>query len=163
MEALQGTTVPLRVEAQGGQARTLDVKVPAGIPDGGTLRLRGQGGPGQPPGDILLTVRTKPHPRLSREGQDLHLLLPVTALEAYRGGPIDVPTPWGAVVLKLPPGSQNRQTLRLKGKGVQSKTKGSGDLLVTLDVRLPPKGDKKLLAALERLQEETDVRGELQF
>src|SRR5688572_15288969 len=131
-DMLRGSVVPLRIESQAGGARALDVKVPAGIADGGKLRLRGQGGGGDPPGDILLTVKVAPHPRLKRDGSNLQLSLPVTALEAYRGGPIDVPTPAGGkVTVKLKPGSQNGQTLRLKGKGIAPAGQEPGDLLIT--------------------------------
>jgi curved DNA-binding protein len=163
MDMLRGKVVPLRIESESGTGRTLDVKVPAGIPDGGKLRMRGQGGQGEPSGDILLTVKVAPHPRLKREGQNLLLNLPVTALEAYRGGPVDVPTVGGTVTLKLKPGSQNGQTLRLKGKGIASPGQEPGDLLVTLDVRLPPAGDAELLAALERLQADADPRADLEL
>jgi DnaJ-class molecular chaperone len=163
-DMLRGSVVPLRIESQAGGARTLDVKVPAGIADGGKLRLRGQGGGGDPPGDILLTVKVAPHPRLKRDGANLQLILPVTALEAYRGGPIDVPTPGGkAITLKLKPGSQNGQTLRLKGKGIAPAGQEPGDLLVTLDVRLPAAGDDRLLAELERLQSAEDPRSDLEL
>ena len=163
-DMLRGSVVPLRIESQSGGARTLDVKVPAGIADGGKLRLRGQGGGGEPAGDILLTVRVSPHPRLKRDGLHLALTVPVTALEAYRGGPIDVPTPSGkAVTLKLKPGSQNGQTLRLKGKGIAPSGQEPGDLLITLDVRLPAPGDDKLLAELERLQADEDPRADLEL
>lgn len=161
VDALMGVTVPLRVEGREGRSRVLDVKVPEGMPDGGTLRLRGQGGPGNPPGDILLTVRVLPSRTITREGRNLHMTLPVTALEAYRGGPVDVPTPWGTVTLKLPAGSQNGQTLRLRGKGVHSSSKDAGDLLVTLDVRMPAGGDEELIRVLERLQGLQEVRAGL--
>jgi len=164
LDALQGTTVPLRVESQDGSFRTLDVKVPAGTADGTKLRIRGQGGAGDPPGDVLLTVRVTPHPRLTRDGNDLRMSLPVTALEAYRGGPIDVPTPGGVVSIKLPPGSQNGQILRLRGKGVQLPHKPPGDLFVTLEVRMPTRaGHEKLLEALTELQGREDPRAELVF
>lgn len=163
MDMLRGKVVPLRIESESGTGRTLDVKVPAGIPDGGKLRMRGQGGQGDPAGDILLTVKVAPHPRLKRDGSHLLLSLPVTALEAYRGGPVDVPTVGGTVTLKLKPGSQNGQTLRLKGKGIASPGQEPGDLLVTLDVRLPAPGDPELLAALERLQADTDPRADLEL
>jgi DnaJ-class molecular chaperone len=163
MDMLRGKVVPLRIESESGTGRTLDVKVPAGIPDGGKLRMRGQGGQGDPAGDILLTVKVAPHPRLKRDGPHLLLSLPVTALEAYRGGPVDVPTVGGTVTLKLKPGSQNGQTLRLKGKGIASPGQEPGDLLVTLDVRLPAPGDPELLAALERLQADTDPRADLEL
>jgi len=162
MDMLRGKVVPLRIESESGTGRTLDVKVPPGIVDGGKLRMRGQGGQGEPAGDILLTVRVSSHPRLKREGQNLLLALPVTALEAYRGGPVDVPTPGGAVTLKLKPGSQNGQTLRLKGKGIPGAAE-PGDLLITLDVRLPAPGDEALLEALEKLQADQDPRADLEL
>jgi curved DNA-binding protein len=159
LDALSGVTVPLRIDSpEEGKSRTLDVKVPQGMPDGGKLRLRGQGGPGHPAGDIILTVNVRSHPRLRREGSNLRMDLPVTALEAYRGGPVDVPTPWGTLTLKLKPGSQNGQTLRLRGKGVKQSGKDPGDLLVTLDVRMPDAGDDALLEALTRLQDHANVR-----
>ena len=160
-EALLGTTVPLRVSAADQSARTLDVRIPAGIADGGKLRLRGQGGAGQPAGDILLTVNVQNGRYLSREGDDLRLRLPVSALEAYRGGKVDVPTPWGELSIKLPPGSQSGQTLRLREKGVRVKDKALGDLLVTLEVKLPAAGDEELLRVLERLQGQADPRSEV--
>lgn len=159
LDALEGVTVPLRVESQSGGARTLDVKVPQGIADGGKLRLRGQGGEGSPRGDILLQVRVKSHPKWRREGDNLRLTaLPVSALEAYRGGAVDVPSPWGTLTVKLKPGSQSGQTLRLRGQGVRRSGKSAGDLLVTLEVRLPPPGDDELTGVLERLQGGVNVR-----
>jgi curved DNA-binding protein len=163
LDALHGVTVPLRIESQDGDARTLDVKVPQGMADGGKLRLRGQGGAGTPAGDILLTVRVKPHARLTRDGANLRMSLPVTALEAYRGGPIDVRTPWGMITVKLPPGSQNGQTLRLRGRGVRQPDGSAGDMLVTLDVRMPEPGDERLLEVLTDLQASVDPRTEIDF
>ncbi|HET6581995.1 MAG TPA: DnaJ C-terminal domain-containing protein [Nannocystaceae bacterium] len=163
LDALHGVTVPLRIESEGSESRTLDVKVPQGMQDGAKLRLRGQGGPGTPPGDILLTVRLKPHPRLVREGNDLRMSVPITAFEAYRGGPIDVRTPWGTVTLKIPAGSQNGQVLRLRNHGVRVPGKPGGDLLATLDVRMPPAGDQKLLDALADLQAGQDPRANQGF
>lgn len=159
MDSLLGVTVPLRVESN-GQSRTLDVRVPQGMQHGGKLRLRGQGGSGEPPGDIILTVNVLPGKSLQRDGDTLRMKLPVTALEAYRGGPVDVPTPWGPVTMKLPAGTQNGQTLRLRDKGVHVRDKPKGDLLVTIDVRMPEAGDAALLEALERLQGEAEVRRE---
>ncbi len=161
-DALRGTTVPLRIEAQEGGVSTIDVKVPAGMPNGGKLRVRGKGGAGNPPGDIILTVKVGTHKLLERDGSNLRLRLPVTALEAYRGGPIDVPTPWGVVTVKLPPGSQSGQTMRLRGRGVRpAGNKPAGDLLVTLDVRMPDKGDDRLLELLTELQGGVDPRATL--
>lgn len=158
LDAIVGVTVPLRVDGASG-ARTLDVRVPPGITDGGKLRLRGQGGPGTPPGDIVLTVHVDPNPRWERRDRDLVHKLPITALEAYGGAVVGVDTPWGRVDLKIPAGSQNGQSLRLRGKGVHGGNKPDGDLLITLDVRLPPAGDEELLAALQRLQANDNPRG----
>lgn len=161
MDALHGVTVPLRVEGSDGEARTLDVKVPPAISDGGKLRLRGQGGDGEPNGDIVLTVRVSQGRRMTRRGNDLKLSVPVTAYEAVRGGPVDIPTPWGPVTVKLPRGSQNGQTLRLRGKGVQPRGKEAGDLLVTLEVRLPEDPSEALVAELEKAQGTELVRAGL--
>jgi DnaJ-class molecular chaperone len=160
LDSLLGVTVPLRVEARDGTQRTIDVKVPEGVTEGAKLRLRGQGGPGEPPGDIILTIHVDPGRTLEREGNNLRLKLPVTALEAYRGGKVDVPTPWGTVTMSLPPGTQNGQMLRLRDKGVRVRGEPQGDLFVIIDVRMPEKGDEELLAVLERLQGETKLRRE---
>lgn len=160
MDSLLGVTVPLRVEERGGSLRTLDVRVPEGITDGAKLRLREQGGPGMPAGDIILTVRVLAGRNLERDGTNLRMKLPVTALEAYRGGPIDVPTPWGSVTMRLPPGTQNGQTLRLRDRGVRIRGESRGDLLVTVDIQMPEGGDEQLLEALERLQGQTTLRRE---
>ncbi|MEE9383430.1 MAG: J domain-containing protein [Nannocystaceae bacterium] len=159
LDSLAGVTVPLRVESESGAQRTLDVKVPEGIADGGKLRLRGQGGQGNPSGDILLTLRVRSHPRWTRDGTNLRLpALPVTALEAYRGAAVDVPSPWGVLTVKLKAGSQSGQTLRLRGQGIRRPGKEQGDLLITLEVRLPDAGDEALTEALERLQGNVDLR-----
>lgn len=163
MDALRGVRVPLRIDSQSG-GRTLDVKVPQGMPDGGKLRLRGQGGQGQPNGDVILTVRVKPHERLRRDGNNLRLRLPVTAYEAYRGGAIeDVPTPWGSVTLKLPKGAQSGQKLRLRGKGVQVPGRDPGDLYIQLDVQMPEPGDEDVLAALRKAQKHEDPRASFEL
>lgn len=158
LDALRGTTVPVRVEVSDGDTRTMNVKVPPGMTDGGTLRVRGQGGSGDPPGDLRLEVLVTRHPRLSRDGNDLRLTVPVTAYEAYRGGPVDVRTPWGTVALKLPAGAQNGQVLRVRGHGVRPANKPPGDLMVVIDIRMPPAGNAKLLEALAQLQAADDPR-----
>jgi DnaJ-class molecular chaperone len=160
LDSLLGVTVPLRVEDRSGNSRTLDVRVPEGVTDGGKLRLREQGGPGSPPGDIILTIKVTPGKTLQRDGTNLRLDLPVTAYEAYHGGPVDVPTPWGPVTMRLPPGTQNGQTLRLRDKGVRIRGESRGDMLVKIDIRMPEGGDEQLLAALERLQGQVKLRRE---
>jgi DnaJ-class molecular chaperone len=160
LDSLLGVTVPLRIEDRSGNSRTLDVRVPEGVTDGAKLRLREQGGPGSPPGDIILTIKVNPGKTLERDGTNLRLEVPVTALEAYRGGPIDIPTPWGPVTMRLPPGTQNGQTLRLRDRGVRIRGEPRGDMLVKIDIRMPEGGDEQLLAALERLQGATTLRRE---
>lgn len=161
-DSLMGVTVPLRVSSDDpANTRTLDVKIPAGVSDGGRLRLRGQGGAGSPRGDIILTIRVQPGRRLTRDGDHLRLTLPVTAWEAYTGASVDVPTPWGEVSVKLPAGSQSGQVLRLRGKGVRKAKGDDGDLYIALEVVLPAPGDDELQAALERLQKAANPRESL--
>lgn len=161
-DSLHGTQVPVQISRDNGPPKSVDVRIPAGVADGAKLRLRGQGGAGQPAGDVVLTVRVKPSRLLQRDGFHLRMRLPITALEAYRGGPVDVPTPWGSLSLRIPAGSQSGQTLRLRDKGVQVQGKAKGDLYLTLEVQLPPAGDEELLAALERLQAKSDARANLE-
>jgi DnaJ-class molecular chaperone len=119
---------------------TLDVTIPAGLESGTTLRLRGKGrqGLGGEPGDALVEVKVRPHPRFTREGQDLRLDEPVPLETAVLGGKLRVATLDGEVVITVPKGSSSGRTLRLKGKGIHdAKVKAAGDLLVRLLVELP--------------------------
>jgi molecular chaperone DnaJ len=135
---------------------TTKVRIPAGADDGSELRVRGKGVPGRsggPAGDLLIRTRVRPHPYLRREGLDLHLALPITVGEAYAGATIDVPTPSGAVQMKVPPRSQTGSRLRLRGKGV-ARGDSQGDFYVELTVRIPDVDDAALaetLRAAERL------------
>ncbi len=134
-----------------GSTRAVQVRLPPGVDDGSELRVRGKGGPGfggGPPGDLLLTTRVLPHPHFRREGLDLHLKLPVTLSEAYAGASLEVPTPSGAVKLKVPPRTQQGARLRLRGKGVKRGAE-QGDLFVEIEVRLPDKDDPALVEALK--------------
>ncbi|RME26510.1 MAG: J domain-containing protein [Deltaproteobacteria bacterium] len=120
--------------------RTLDVRIPPGVDDGGSIRLRGKGGPGRnggPPGDLIITLRVQPHPVFRREGLDLHIDLPITVVEAVRGADIEVPTLDGRVVLKVPPGSQSGQTLRIRDRGVRRKDRPPGHLFAHLIIQAP--------------------------
>jgi DnaJ-class molecular chaperone len=126
---------------------TLDVGVPAGARDGQVLRLRGKGEPGQgggAPGDALVELEVRPHPFFTREGDDIHLTLPVSLAEAVLGGEVKVPTPAGAVSMRVPKGSNTGGKLRLKGKGVARADGGRGDEYVTLKVTLPDRSDPEL-------------------
>ena len=119
LDALHGVTVPVRIEGDNGEGRTLDVKVPQGIADGGKLRLRGQGGSGIRRATCCSPCGCAPSPRLGARRQRSAHGGAGTAFEAYRGGPIDVRTPWGRSASSYRPGSQNGQTLRLRGHGVR--------------------------------------------
>ncbi len=147
-----------------GKASATKVRIPPGAEDGSRLRIAGQGMPGAggaPPGDLLLVIRVDAHPYYRREGDDLHLDLPVTPQEAYEGKKVRVPTIDGSVMAKLPARAQSGQKIRLKGKGVSRAGRPTGDLYLHLLVQLP-KGDDaaEAIAALERLVTD-DVRAQL--
>jgi DnaJ-class molecular chaperone len=125
----------------------LDVKIPPGTRDGQILRLRGKGRPGisgGPPGDALVEIDVRPHRIFTREGDDIHVDVPISLSEAVLGGKIKVPTPTGAVTMTVPKGSNTGAVLRLKGKGVPRVDGSKGDEFVTLKVMLPEKPDPEL-------------------
>jgi DnaJ-class molecular chaperone len=143
LEAVNGATK--RVTLADGS--TLDVAVPAGARDGQILRLRGKGEPGvgdAPPGDAFVHIEVRPHRAFSRDGDDIHLDVPVTLTEAVLGGRVEVPTPTGRVAMRIPKGSNTGARLRLKGKGVPRPDGSRGDMYVTLKVILPPAPDPEL-------------------
>jgi curved DNA-binding protein len=102
----------------------------------------------------VLTIRVAPHRIYRREGDDLAVDVPVTLLEAWKGGAIKVPTPSGEVSLKVPPRTQSGARLRLKGKGPTKRGGGHGDLLVQIMVRLPDGHDH---AAITKVFEELEA------
>jgi len=121
------------------RSRTLQVKIPKGITEGQKIRLSGQGSPGQgggPRGDLLLEVGFAAHPRFKLDGKDIRLNLPITPWEAALGTKLAVPTLGGEVELKIPPGSQSGQKLRLKGRGLPGSP--AGDQYVVLQLQTPP-------------------------
>ena len=136
----------------------LNVKIPAGVADGARVRVAGKGGAGHnggKPGDLYFVVHVRPHPGLQREGKDLVMDVPITVVEAIRGATITVPTLQGRVQLKVPPGSQSGQRLRLRGRGAPDPKGGEpGDLYVRLMVQVPRGADAEKLSdalvALER-------------
>jgi DnaJ-class molecular chaperone len=128
---------------------TLDVKIPPGLIDGQILRLKGKGAPGTgtgAPGDALIEIEVLPDPRFTREGDDIHLELPVSLAEAVLGGRVRVPTPAGDVTMSVPKGSNTGTTLRLRGKGAPHRGGGHGDQLVKLKIVLPKEPDPRLEA-----------------
>jgi DnaJ-class molecular chaperone len=166
------TTVTLEEAAQGGtrrivlgDGRQVEVKIPAGVKDGQTIRLRGQGVPGRrggPAGDALITVQLALHPRFQRDGRDLRLELPITLQEAVLGGKVTVPTLSGPVALTVPANSNTGATLRLKGKGLPGQGGDpAGDLYVRLAVALPDARDPALEAFAREWQVRYDPRARL--
>ena len=126
---------------------TLDVAIPPGITEGQVLRLRGKGAPGSGKGrfgDALIEVEIRPDHSFTRQGDDIHLELPVTLTEAVLGARIKVPTPTGAVTMAVPKGSNTGTMLRLRGKGAPNHAGGHGDQLVKLKVMLPKEPNPEL-------------------
>jgi DnaJ-class molecular chaperone len=147
LDAVNGATVRLNLP-EGG---TLDVKIPPGMADGQVLRLRGKGGAGRghgEAGDALVEISIEPHRFFTRQGDDIHVQIPVTVTEAVLGGRINVPTAAGPVTMTVPKNSNTGTVLRLKGKGVPRPGGGSGDQFVKLEVMLPPRPDTALEAFL---------------
>ncbi len=143
---------------------TATIRIPAGADNGNRLRVAEHGGPGQPRGDLVLVIQVRPHAIFRREGDDLHLDLPLTPGEAYRGGKVRVPTPHGEVTLKVPEHAQSGQTVRLRGKGVIRKGKEPGDLYAKLVVHIPTVADPEVASAIEMLDKHiTDPRVDLKF
>ena len=129
----------------------LEVRVPEGLADGQTIRLRGKGGPGfggGPAGDALVTVTVAAHDYFTRDGLDILCELPITLDEAVLGGKVAIPTIDGRVSLTIPKGASSGRVLRLRGKGVKHGDR-HGDQLVTLKVVSPPSIDPDLAAFFE--------------
>ncbi|MCO5170333.1 MAG: J domain-containing protein [Planctomycetes bacterium] len=146
----------------------VEVKVPEGAVDGQTLRLSGLGQPGEPgapAGDLYLRLKVAPHPAYRREGDDLHVEVPVTVAEAVRGGKVSFPGPTGEVSLKLPPGTQGGQSFRLRGLGARGRGGEKGNLYARVVIVLPD-GPPERLEPLAKLAEELgagDPRAKLSF
>ena len=143
--------------AGNGQVRGTEkirVTIPKGVKEGSKVRVAGKGEPGinSQDGDLYLVIHVKPHPFIKREGDDLSMDVPITVREAIAGGTLTLPTVDGAVNLKIPPGSQSGQTLKLKERGaVNIKSKKRGNLLVKLVVKVPKTTDKEVLEAAEKM------------
>jgi DnaJ-class molecular chaperone len=138
-----------------GEGRTLDLTIPAGVMEGQTLRLKGQGGPGRSgPGDALVEIGIRPHPVFRREGDHLTMDLPVSVPDAVLGGKVQAETPDGPVTLSVPKGSNSGSILRLKGRGLADAQGRRGDLLVRLVVTLPDMPDPDLTALAETWRQE---------
>ncbi|HXV97490.1 MAG TPA: DnaJ C-terminal domain-containing protein, partial [Anaerolineae bacterium] len=139
--------------------RRLEVKIPAGAKTGTRVRMRGEGGSGAAggqAGDLYLTVEVLPDSRYERKHDDLYVTVPVDLYTALLGGELRVPTLSGDVSLKIPAGSQNGQTFRLRGKGMPKLNKSGeyGDLYARLDVRLPTRLTHQQRELFEQLRQQ---------
>jgi molecular chaperone DnaJ len=143
------------------------VRIPAGANDGSRLRVGGKGNAGTmgaPSGDLFITLRVQPHPVFRRDGDDIHIHIPVTVSEAGLGARVEVPTVDGKALLKIPQGTQNGQKFRLREKGVLNSRKGlRGDQIVEIGIQSPDIRDERtreLLRELARVDVK-DPRAEL--
>lgn len=138
---------------RGTSTRTVQARIPAGVRDGQKIRLRGKGAPGEsggPAGDLIVKVAVSKHPVFGRKGDNLTLEVPVSFDEAALGGDIKIPTLGGApVTLKVPSGTPNARTFRVRGKGARKRDGTHGDLLATIEVVVPDTLDGPAREALE--------------
>ena len=155
-DALFGKEVDLRLSGQGNAPHTITVRIPAGVSDGAKVRVKGRGAPGEAgPGDLYVLVNVIPHPVFTRKGENLHITVPVSFVEAALGADISLPTIEGdEVKVRINPGTQNGKTLRIKGRGVK-KGVNAGDLLATIEVQVPQRVDGKAKKALEDFADAT--------
>lgn len=150
------------------RTETVQVRIPAGIADGDRVRVpaKGNGGlRGGAPGDLYITVHVAPHPVYRREGDELHLVVPLAVHEAALGARVEIPTPDGGARLRVPPGTQSGQRFRLRERGVASTRDGRrGDLVIEVRLMLPrilDERSKELLREFGRINGE-NVREPLQ-
>jgi DnaJ-class molecular chaperone len=152
-ESFHGTARRLALEGASG-AESIEVRIPPGVKDGSKIRVAGKGERGQDgdSGNLYLEVKMRPHPLYRREGDDLHVEVPVTFAEAALGAEIEVPTLSGKARIRVPPGSQTGRQMRLKGKGMpQLKGGGHGDLFAKLVVVVPKELNSRELELVKEL------------
>ena len=152
--AIEGGEANIAVRRTDGRSETIAVKIPAGIEDGKKIRLRGQGAPsasGGPNGDVLIVVRVEKHPWFTRRGDDLDVRVPLTLAEAAAGGSVEVPTPKGTILIKVPPCTSSGTKLRVKGHGVRRQKGPPGDLYAEVMIVLPDKLTKQQLDWIKQL------------
>jgi DnaJ-class molecular chaperone len=150
-EAVRGAEKRVRLPT----GKELNVRIPAGVTSGQTIRLRGQGQEvsGHRPGDALITVMIAQHPVFKVDGNDLRADVPVALYEAVLGAKVRVPTLDGAVELTIPKNTSSGRTFRVRGKGMPAKGKEPGDLFVTVRIALPDGNDAELEALMQRWRE----------
>ena len=144
------------------RARTINVRIPAGVEDGQRIRLAGQGEAGRrgaPSGDLYVVVHVTADKIFTRSGNDLKVQLPVSFSELVLGATVSVPTLEGSVGVKIPPNTTDGRTLRVRGRGVPKRSGGAGDLLVTVKVEVPSKLDDAATDALKSYAEAEKASG----
>lgn len=164
--SLPDAVIGARKQVRMSNGKALSISIPVGTEDGAVLRLRGKGSAGVgggPAGDAKVSIKVLSHKYLRRDGYNLRLDMPITLKESVLGAKIEVPTPSGAVSLKIAAGSSSGKTLRLKGKGVKVKSGKDGDLLVRLMIVLPEKLPKDLQKSLKKAEESDNPRLAIQF
>ena len=164
-----GKTITDKCPTCGGNGRvrkkrTVTVKVPAGIDNGQTIIMHGQGEPGMrggPTGDLLITVGVRPHKLFRRDGYNLLLDFPISFVTAALGGDIDVPTLDGSVKYRIPEGTQPGTEFRIKGAGIQQlRSNGKGDLILRVKVEIPRKLNSKQKDLLKQFD---DITGDREY
>jgi curved DNA-binding protein len=152
----------------GGQrSESVTVRIPPGVADGGQIRLRGKGGEGLgggPAGDLIATIRVRPHPLFRREDRDILLEVPVTISEATSGTKVEVPSLYGRVTVTVPPDTDSGSKLRLRGKGVPHPSGGpAGDFYVVIKICVPRDLDDATRRQLSEIADDNpaDLRGAL--
>src|SRR6185503_4688142 len=157
----EGRTVKVKCKTCGGdglvsETETISVKVPAGVAGGNFIPLRGMGDAGPregPAGDLIVLIEEKEHPVFDRDGDDLHLDVPIAFAVAALGGKVQIPTLGDPVSLDVPAGSQSGRVMRVRGRGLPRLRGGQGDLLARLIVWVPERlsaADRKLLEPMQR-------------
>lgn len=156
-ESIFGTTLELRLTSSNGSPQNITARIPAGVINGGKIRLKGKGAPGEAgPGDLFINLHVSPHPLFTHVGNNLTITLPVTFVEAALGADIKIPTLNGEeVTVRISPGTPSGRVLRVKDRGVQT-SEGAGDLLVTIDVQVPRRVDGVARQALEEFAKATE-------
>lgn len=143
--------------------RRVKINVPAGIDDGQVITLRSEGESGVkggPNGDLYIRIRIKPHPIFKRIGQDIHVEVPITFVNAALGTEIEIPTLDGKTKIKVDPGTQNGDEIRIKGKGVPFlRGRGKGDLVVKFIIEIPRKLNEKQKELLRKFEELSNEEG----
>ena len=162
--AVRGGPTTLTIPGRG----QIDVKIPEGASDGQTLRLAGlgqEGEAGAPSGDLYLRLKVAAHGAYRREGDDLHVDVPISIVEAVRGGRVSFPGPTGEVTLRLPPATQSGQSFRLRGLGARGRGGEKGNLYARVVVTLPDGPAEKLepLAQAAEAIGVGDPRAKLRF